>query len=57
GTFIVKDSQGKELFSKKASLMRGVNMVKLDLETLKSGLYMVEFSDIENKQITKFIKL
>ncbi|MBI3239507.1 MAG: T9SS type A sorting domain-containing protein, partial [Flavobacteriia bacterium] len=57
GVFVVKDSQGKELLSKKASLMRGVNMVKLDMEALKSGLYMVEFSDNENKQMTKFIKL
>jgi hypothetical protein len=57
GTFVVKDSQGKELLTKKASLMRGVNLVKLEMETLKSGLYMVEFSDSESKQMTKFIKL
>jgi len=57
GTFHIKDAQGKEIYMKRASLVKGANIVSLENSELIPGVYYVEFLNQETLEIVKFIKL
>lgn len=57
GSFSIRDAQGNELYSKKASLVRGANIISLEYDELKQGVYYLEFVNSDTKETTRFIKL
>jgi|GEM_PF-4218819 len=57
GELVIRDSQGKEVHSKKVSVVRGANIISIEDSELTRGVYYVEFVTQKGKEITRFVKM
>jgi hypothetical protein len=57
GVFSLKDNKGRVLYSQESGLVKGSNTVTLDYDGFQSGVYFLEFTDSELRQVAKFIRL
>lgn len=57
GTIIIRDAKGQQLHIQEIHLVRGANGIKLGYESLKPGVYFLEFNDNDNLRLARFIQL
>lgn len=57
GSVFISNTAGKKVFNKQFELIKGLNIISLDLSSLNAGIYLARLTTVNKKTVTvKFVK-